>query len=351
MQLNTMNRQLGQTDLRIPPLVFGATTLGNLFRQVPDADKSAIVEGWLQSGLSPVMIDSAGKYGAGLSLEVIGRELQRLGVTPGQVLISNKLAWRRVPLTGPEPTFEPGAWFDLEHDAVQDISYDGIMRCWEEGNQLLGNYPAQVVSVHDPDEYLAAASSTSDRSRRLDDIVAAYRGLHELKAAGIVSAVGVGAKNWKAIEELDKHCDLDWVMFANSFTIMSHPPELLRFMDSLAARSIGIINSALFHGGFLLGGSFFDYRAVDPANPRDAQRIAWREKLQSTCRELEVSLFDVGVAFGRAHPGVLAVALSSSRADRIAEHVHAVTKQLPAEVWQVLKDRGLINQELQLALT
>ncbi len=338
-----MNRQLGKTALEIPPLVFGATTLGNLFRQVSDEDKSSIVHGWLHSGLSPVVIDSAGKYGAGLSLEVIGRELQRLGVEPGRVLISNKLAWRRVPLTTAEPTFEPGAWFGLQHDAVQDVSYDGIMRCWEEGNQLLGNYPAQLVSVHDPDEYLAAATSASDRSRRLEDIVAAYRGLHELKAAGIVSAVGVGAKNWKTIQELDQHCELDWVMFANSFTIMHHPPELLQLMDSLAARSIGIINSALFHGGFLLGGNFFDYRAVDPNDPLDAQRIAWRDKLQVTCQELGVSLFEVGVAFGRAHPGVTAVALSSSRADRIAEHVQSVTRTLPDEVWHLLRQRGLVT--------
>ncbi len=345
-----MNRQLGQTALEIPPLVFGATTLGNLFRQVSDEDKAAIVEGWLHSGLSPVVIDSAGKYGAGLSLEVIGRELQRLGVKPGQVLISNKLAWRRVPLTTEEPTFEPGAWFGLQHDAVQDISYDGIMRCWEEGNQLLGNYPAQLVSVHDPDEYLAAATSASDRTRRLEDIISAYRGLHELKAAGIVSAVGVGAKNWKTIQELDGYCDLDWVMFANSFTIMNHPPELLRLMDSLAARSIGIINSALFHGGFLLGGDFFDYRVVDPKDPRDAQRIAWRDQLRGACLELGVSPFDVGVAFGRAHPGVTAVALSSSRADRIGEHVQAVTRKLPAEVWQLLRERGLISQDLPLLL-
>ncbi|WP_252734005.1 hypothetical protein [Pseudoalteromonas sp. C2R02] len=30
-------------------------------------------------------------------------------------------------LTSDEPTFEPGAWFNLKHDAVQDISYQGIL--------------------------------------------------------------------------------------------------------------------------------------------------------------------------------------------------------------------------------
>ena len=89
---------------------------------------------------------------------------------------------------------------------------------------------------------------------------------------------------------------------------------------------------------------------VDPKDPRDAQRIAWRDQLRGACLELGVSPFDVGVAFGRAHPGVTAVALSSSRADRIGEHVQAVTRKLPAEVWQLLRERGLISQDLPLLL-
>ncbi len=139
-----INRPFGKTGLSLPPLVFGATSLGNLFRAVSDAEKSDIVRAWFEHGLSPVVIDSAGKYGAGLSLEVIGRELAALGIQPDQVVISNKLAWRRVPLTTPEPTFEPGAWVDIQHDALQDISYQGIRRCWQEGNLLLGGYRGRV---------------------------------------------------------------------------------------------------------------------------------------------------------------------------------------------------------------
>lgn len=338
-------RSLGKTDVLIPPIVFGATTLGNLFREVPEADKSSIVENWLSCGLSPVFIDSAGKYGAGLSLEVIGRELERLGADAQSVIVSNKLAWRRVPLTTAEPTFEPGAWFGLKHDAVQDISYQGILRCWEEGNRLLGKYSAQVVSVHDPDEYLAAATSREDRDRRLADIIEAYRALGELKAAGQVAAVGIGAKDWRTIKELDQVCDLDWVMFANSFTIMHHPPELLQFMDDLAERSVGILNSALFHGGFLLGGDFFDYRAIDPRNERDAARLAWRDRFAAVCRELGLTPFEVGVAFGRSHPGTTAVALSSSRGDRVPLHVRAATAELPSHVWTELRAHGLLAQD------
>ena len=40
----------------------------------------------------------------------------------------------------------------------------------------------QLVSVHDPDEYLDAAASPADRERRFDDILGAYTALGEMKA-------------------------------------------------------------------------------------------------------------------------------------------------------------------------
>ncbi|QDV24885.1 aldo/keto reductase [Aureliella helgolandensis] len=329
--------------LQLPPLIFGATSLGNMFRAIDDEEKNDIVAAWIDSGFSPVVIDTAGKYGAGLSLEVIGRELEALEADPNQVFISNKLGWRRTPLVTPEPTFEPGAWVDLKFDAVQDISYDGILRCWEEGNQLLGKFSAQLVSVHDPDEYLAAATDRTDRSRRMDDILGAYRALIELRDAGQVLATGVGAKNWQTIRELSEHCDFDWVMFANSFTIMQHPPALIELMHSLAARGVTLINSALFHGGFLLGGEFFNYRAVDPQDSADAQMLKWREQFQQCCEAHQISPFNAGVAFGRSHPSIRSIALSSSRADRVESHIQSLDSQVPSEFWLEMKHLHLID--------
>ena len=233
----------------------------------------------------PVVIDSAGKYGAGLALEVMGDCLRELGVGDDEVVISNKLAWLRAPLTTPEPTFEPGAWFGLAHDAVQDISYDGILKCFEQGLELLGgDYSTQLVSVHDPDEYLDAAESAADRQRRFDDILGAYAALGELKAQGAAKGIGVGAKNWRSIAEIDAHVPLDWVMFANSYTLYSHPAELIAFMDSLKSKGVAIINSAVFNAGFLTGGEFFNYVKLDRAQPDHAEKFAWREKFFALCQ-------------------------------------------------------------------
>ena len=339
------HRPLGKTGLSIPTVVFGATCLGNLFVEMSDGDKRELIQQWLAHMPAPVAIDSAGKYGAGLSLEVLGRELKALGVKPGDVILSNKLAWRRVPLTTPEPTFEPGVWIGLKHDAVQDISYDGILRCYDDGCRMLGDYRPQLVSVHDPDEYLAATEDREDRRRRLDDILGAYRALEELRDAGQVSGVGVGAKDWRTIRELSSLCRLDWVMMANSFTVLNHPPELVRFIDTLAERQIGLINSAVMHGGFLGGGNFFDYRPIDPADREDARRLQWRDQFAQICQRHERSPFQVAVAFGLSHPGVAAVALSTSQPGRVGEMVSAALGDIPSALWSELRGLGLIDAD------
>ncbi len=166
---------LGKTGITVPPIVFGTGSLGNQYVALPDDVQRGIISEWFQQIEGPVVVDTAGKYGAGLALENIGRHLKALHVDPARVVISNKLGWRRVPLTTSEPTFEPGVWVDLQYDATFDISYDGILRCYEEGCSLLGDYAPQMVSVHDPDEYLAAANDAAEREARWEHILHAYR--------------------------------------------------------------------------------------------------------------------------------------------------------------------------------
>jgi D-threo-aldose 1-dehydrogenase len=333
----------GNTGLMTPPLIFGSTALGNLFREFSYESKLETMRAIVQHLPKPVVIDSAGKYGAGLALEVMGDCLRELGVSDDEVIISNKLAWLRAPLSAPEPTFEPGAWFGLQHDAVQDISYDGILKCFEQGLELLGgDYSTQLISVHDPDEYLDAAESAADRERRFDDILGAYTALGELKAAGKAKGIGVGAKNWRSIAEIDARVELDWVMFANSYTLYSHPADLLAFMDALHKKGVAIINSAVFNAGFLTGGEFFNYVKLDPANSHDQEKFAWREKFFALCKQHGQIPAEVCIQFGRSHPGIVALALSTSRPERVKTNVDAMSAAAPARFWALLKQEGLL---------
>lgn len=340
----TSKKQLGRTGLQVPLVIYGTSYLGNLYTALPYEEKLALMSKWFECTEKPVVIDSAGKYGAGLALEVIGKGLTDLGVDPGDIVISNKLGWYRIPLTTDEPTFEPGAWADLQHDCIQTFGYDEITRCFEQGNELLGGiYTSEVVSIHDPDEYLLSAEDETDRERRMKEIRDSYRALFDLKAAGRVKAVGIGSKDWTIIRELYEQVPFDWVMFANSFTIFSHPGELLDFMDHLAEDGVGIINSALFHGGFLTGGEKFDYQVVDPASEKGMQIYGWRSGFQEACKRYQIIPSDACLRFGLSHPAIVSVALNTSKPEKMNHNVESLQRKIPGEFWQELKRKELID--------
>ncbi len=340
-----MTSAIGSTGVEIPRIVFGTSSLGNLYSLVDDATKLAIVGEMLEHVPGTVALDSAGKYGAGLALESLGRALSHFDVPRERVIISNKLGWRRVPLEGDEPTFEPGVWCGLEHDAVQDISYDGVLRCWDEGNQLLGDYDADLLSVHDPDEYLAASDGTADEEARWADVLGAYRALGELRASGKARAIGVGSKDWRVIERLVDACELDWVMLATSFTIYHHESEVIEFIESLRRRDIAVINSAVFHGGFLTGGEFFNYRPVDPKTAQGSKLIDWRDRFWRVCEKFDVSPAEACVAFGISSAGVVAIALNTSRPEKVSRNARLAETRVDPEFWRVLTTEGLIRQD------
>ena len=394
---------------QLPKVIFGTSSLGNLFADVPHADKLAVVSKILEQvrtethfllldghasiqacwdvltrSVAPIlctrgqvmsvtlshhlvspssphassppspflsqvdddvpMFDSAGKYGAGLALEEIGLCLEELGVAPDSVLISNKLAWKRAPLLTPEPTFEPGAWVNIKNDAVQDISYQGMMDCYAEGNALLGKYEAKVVSVHDPDEYLAAATDDADRERRKGDILEAYRALAELKEAGKVVSIGVGAKDVSCIDWLCENVQLDWAMFACSITVYAHDEVAQNLLKKLGGQGVAVINSAVFNAGFLIGGGHFDYRAVTVET--DPELFAWRDKFNALCEEFGVKATEACVQFSFLFPEIKSIALSTSKPSRVEGNVALASAVVPAAFWEGMKEAGLVNLSL-----
>lgn len=327
-----------------PRVVFGTSSLGNLFRALSDEQRLAMVKSWFDYGGDHIVIDSAGKYGAGLALESLGNCLRELGIPAEKVTIGNKLGWFRVPLTTPEPTFEPGAWVDLKHDAEQRISGEGILQCWHQGNELLGEpYRSTLGSVHDPDEYLAASSDPADKERRKDDLRDAYAALDKLRSAGEVKSIGVGSKDWRVAKELSEYVDFDWVMLANCVTAYTHEQGVLDFIASLAERGVTVINSGVFNAGFLVGGQFFDYRATSPET--DAELYRWRDAFNALCAQHDIKPAHACIQFGLSVPGVASVALSSTDPARVKKNVEMANQPLPTEFWDAVKAEGLIDSD------
>jgi D-threo-aldose 1-dehydrogenase len=336
-------RRLNKTPVGLPSIIYGTSGLGNLFVALNEQEKFDIVSECVRLAANNVVFDSAGKYGAGLSLETLGKCLKQLNVPRERVIISNKLGWLRVELHGEEPTFEPGVWKDLKYDAVQKISYDGIMECFEQGNEFLGEYHAQMVSVHDPDEYLSAAGNRKEWEDRYDDILDAYNALYDLKMIGKVQSIGVGAKNWQIVKQISRDVELDWIMIANCMTIKTHPPELLEFIRQMEERGVYIINSAVFHSGFLVGSDYYDYRKVEKGNFQDEALFRWRKDFFKTCNDFGVSPAEACVQFALNVPGVRSIALNTTHASRVQSNLAMIDADIPKAFWKELRNRDLME--------
>ncbi|MEO7312438.1 MAG: aldo/keto reductase [Chitinophagaceae bacterium] len=334
------------TTNTLPSVMFGTSCLGNIYEATPYETKLAIVRECVQNSPGIPVFDSAGKYGAGLSLEMLGKALKDLGVKPNEVIISNKLAWYQTELTTPEPTFERDIWKEMKNDAVQKISYEGILECFHQGNELLGDYDSQMASVHDPDEYLAAATDAEDEASRYQDILGAYKALKELKTAGKVTGIGVGSKQWKVIQRIAKDVDLDWVMIANSLTLHDHPPALINFIAELHAKGVSVINSAVFNGGFLIGSNFYNYVEADASTEKGKALYQWREDFFALCKAFDIQPAEACFNFGFNIPGVTSVALSTTKPDKVKGNIAMATKKIPLEFWQAMAVKGLIQDDV-----
>jgi len=332
-----------KTGVKIPPIIFGTSSLGNLYRALDDQSKLDIVAECFKNVQVPVF-DSAGKYGAGLALEMLGKCLKQLKINPEDVIISNKLGWLRTELKTPEPNFERGVWFDLKHDAIQKVNYNGIIECFNQGNELLGGtYKPQLLSVHDPDEYINQGKNQEEKEKLFSDILEAYEALAFLKKQGLVKAIGIGSKDWTIITKVTEHVELDWVMFANSLTIMNHPPELLAFIDKLFKKGVTIINSAVFHGGFLTGSDYYDYKLITPET--DSIKFRWREAFFALCEKYKVTPSIACVNFAMTPPGVAAISLNTSNPNRVKNNVESVTAKVPKEFYAEMVKKGLICKD------
>jgi len=339
--------EIKNSGIKIPSIIFGTSALGNLYRSLDKNTKLDIVRECLNSVDGPVVFDIAGKYGAGLALEELGTILSELGTDSGKAIISNKLGWLRTKLTSDEPTFERGVWMDIRFDAKQEISSGGILKCLEQGNSLLGGkYYPRLLSVHDPDEYLASAGEDQGlKDKLMNDIYEAYDALFQIRKKDQSVAIGIGAKDWKVIKLISDKIDLDWVMFANSLTLYNHPADLVGFISELSKKGMLIVNSAVFNAGFLTGGNYFDYRLLNKNNVDDKEKYLWRDRFFSVCNEYSVTPSHACIQFALSHPAISSVALNTSNPQHVKRNVEEVENKISLGFFNILKEKGLIQED------
>ncbi|MBV8414873.1 MAG: aldo/keto reductase [Verrucomicrobia bacterium] len=315
------------------PLGFGAAPLGNMFRNIPDAEASATVEAAWEQGTR--YFDTAPFYGAGLSEIRLGKVLCRHN--RDEYVLSTKVG--RIILdeieTGAREFGEKGGLFEFgrPNKIAYDYSEKGTLRSINDSLKRLGIDRIDFVWIHDVardffgDEWLARFEAAR---------TGAFRVLARLREEGAIRAWGLGVNKVEpcelAIEMTQNRPDA--FLLAGRYTLLDHERALQRLMPAAAEADVDIVIGGPYSSGILAGGSHFEYQKASP------EILAKVERIKTIAQRYDVPIKAAALQFSLAHPAVAAVIPGASRPERIAEDHAALTAKIPDDFWfEIRKDR------------
>ena len=317
-------------------LGFGTAPLGNMFRDIPDAEAEATVEAAWEQGIR--YFDTAPFYGAGLAEIRLGKALARHA--RGDYLLSSKVG--RVILdeledpASREQGDKAGLFaFGRKNKVVSDYSADATLRAIEGSLQRLQTDHLDIVYVHDlAQDFWGDAWLAQFEIAR----TGAFRVLTRLREEGVIKGWGIGVNRTEPLEitlALDE-ADPDVFLLAGRYTLLDHEHALQRLMPEAARQNVDIVVGGPYSSGILAGGAHFEYQQASPAI------VARVERIKAIAARHQVSVKAAALQFSLANPAVAAVIPGASRPERIAEDQAALQAVIPAAFWHAMREQQLV---------
>lgn len=332
--------RLGRTSLELPRLGLGGASLGNIFNVVPEAEADATIDAAWDAGVR--FYDTSPWYGRGLSEHRIGRGLHLR--PPGEAIVSTKVGRVLFPpddiaaFEASERSWPNGLKFQHRHD----YSYAGVMRSYEQSLQRLRRNRVDVLVIHDLD--LANLGTEERVNQHLDELEAGggMRALEELKAAGLIKAIGAGVNRVGTIPRFLERFELDFFLVALPYTLAEQPVLDTEF-PLCEQRGVGVIIGGVFASGILatgpVPGARYNYQI---ANDEQRTRIG---RIEAVCERYGVPLAAAALQFTLHHPIVASVIPGAFHPDHPRRNVRSMRVEIPADLWGELKHAGLLRHD------
>ncbi|MGC1482967.1 MAG: aldo/keto reductase [Candidatus Acidiferrum sp.] len=269
--------KLGNSDLQITPVGFGAWAIGGsgwdfAWGHQEDADSIAAIQGSLELGVN--WIDTAAVYGIGHSEEVVAQALKD---------------WR-----GPRPYVFTKCvllWDDKGH-VTQNHHADSIRRECEDSLRRLQADVIDLYQMHWP---------PSDNGSGLED---AWQTMLALQKEGKVRWIGVSNFNIPQLKRAEALAPVTSLQPPYSLLRRAVDKEILPYCKQ---QGIGVISYAPMASGLLTGAMTRERAAALPPDDFRSKNPEFREPRLSRNIELVERLRKVGARHGR-NPGEVAIA-------------------------------------------
>ncbi|BCK72321.1 hypothetical protein Srufu_062740 [Streptomyces libani subsp. rufus] len=191
-----------------------------------------------------------------------------------------------------------------------------------------------IVYLHDVEDRLREVYETG------------FPALAELRAQGVVRAIGFGMNHSEVLARLVADLDVDVVLCAGRWTLLERT-ALDDLLPVCARRGTSVVVGGVYNSGLLADpspGAPYNY-APAPGPVLDRAR-----QLASVCAEFDVPLKAAALRFPFGHPAVAAAVVGAATPDEMAENARLFTHHLPDALWHTLVARGLLDPDLPLPL-
>jgi aryl-alcohol dehydrogenase-like predicted oxidoreductase len=275
-------RNLGNSDMKITPVGFGAWALGGAgweFAWGPqdDADSIAAIHRALELDVN--WIDTAAVYGLGHSEEVVARALKEWRGPRPYVFTKCVLRW------------------DEKGKISQDFSADSIRRECQDSLRRLQVETIDLYQIHWPPD---------DSGPALEQ---AWQTLLNLQKEGKIRWIGVSNFNVEQIRRAQQIAPVTSLQPPYSLIRRKIESEVLPFCEK---QGIGVIVYAPMASGLLTGAMTRERAAALPPDDFRSRNPEFREPRLTKNLELVARLRQVGARHGRT-PGEVAIAWALHR--------------------------------------
>lgn len=291
-------RRLGKTDLHLPLLSFGASSLGAEFRNVTLDEVLASVRVALDCGLT--LIDTSPFYGRGMSEVLLGVALK--GVPRESYTLCTKLGR-----------------YDLSHF---DFSAKRVAESVDVSLHRLGTDHLDIILCHDI-EFVPM-------QQVVDETIPALR---RIQQAGKVRYIGFSGYPMKIFRFIVDQTDVDCVLSYNQYTLQN-----TRFADEavpyLKAKGVGVMNAGPFSARLLTNAPLPAW-LKEPEAVKSAARAA-----AAHCAARGVDIAQLALQFSIAHPDIATTVAGSANPNNIRTWAkwaaQPIDQHLLAEVQAIL---------------
>jgi len=290
-------RLLGKTGLSLPILSFGASSLGQEFRNVTIDEAFRSVRVALECGLN--LIDTSPFYGRGMSEVLLGMALRE--VPRDSYLLCTKLGR-----------------YDLKHF---DFSAKRVAESVDVSLHRLGTDHLDIVLCHDI-EFV-------EMQQIVDETIPALR---KAQQAGKVRFIGFSGYPQKIFRFICDQADVDCVLSYNQYTLQN-----TRFADEtvpyLKQKGIGVMSAGPFSARLLTN-------APLPAWLKEPEEVkAAARRAAELCAQRGSDIAKLALQFSCANPDIATTVAGSANPENIRKWSQWITEPI---------DRTLLEEVLEI---